>query len=187
MKLIKTYPGADVIITKLSRYHSEEARNVSFDISNDDKDIGHSIVLRENNVYPNRCGLIVISSKIDDKVKQRLGELVLFGLSNYSKQDIELIEKNKVRYFTMKKIMELGLQDSCDSAMESAINFKKLCISIDLDCLDSAFAEKGFPGGLSTRQLICVLQRFKQMKNLRTVEIAGDNTDIIAKIVKELG
>lgn len=182
MKLVKTYPEADEIILKLNLYHNEEGKDVSLEVSSDEKEIDDSIVLRKENSYPNGYGLVVISSKIDEKLKGK--QAVLLGLSNYSRQDIQLLEKT--RYFTMKKITELSLAEVCDLVMENSRGFEKLCLSVNLNCLDSAFSPEGVPGGLTTRELIYIIQRLKLMKNLRTAEICGENPDIIAKLVKEL-
>ena len=70
--------------------------------------------------------------------------------------------------------------------------------SIDIDVLDPAFAPgTGYiePGGLSTRELIYLIQRIKLLKNIRKYDLVEVNPDrdislttckAAAKIVKEL-
>lgn len=188
MKLIKTCPESEETLSRLGLYHSEEGKAVSLEVSGDENKIEDSIVLRKENIYPDGYGLVVISSKIDDRIKSKIEnkQIVLLGLSNYSKEDIELLEANRIRYFTMRKTMELSLSEVCDLVMESSISFEKLCLSVNLDCLDSAFYAGGIPGGMTTRELIYMIQRLKRMKNLRTAEICGGDPDIAAKLVKEL-
>ena len=82
--------------------------------------------------------------------------------------------------------------------MSIAKEWDAMYISIDIDVLDPAFAPgTGYcePGGLSTRELLYMIQRLKWLKNYEIadiVEIAADkdinNMTICAaaKIVREL-
>jgi len=185
MKLIKTYAGADDIISELGRCHNEDGKDVQFEISKDESSLDDSIALRQENKYPEGFGLIVISSAINEKLLQRK-DIVLLGISNYSKKELEELEGNKVRYFTMKKITQIGMEEIIDIAMENAVRFGKLCISVNLDVLDRAFCSRGVVGGMTTRELICAVQRLKMMKNLKAAEICGDDSKISAKLAKEL-
>ena len=182
MRLIKASKNSDDIISELASYPNEEGKQSNIEVY--DYDSGDdAIILRDKNEYPTGYGLIVISLRMNEGVKGRNG-VVFLGLSNYSKEDIGSLAKNK--YFTMKKISEIGLHESVSLAMENAIVFEKLCISIDLDVLDKAFSPDGAVGGMTTRELIYSVQRLKMMRNLRKVEICRDNQEIIAKLVKEI-
>ena len=82
--------------------------------------------------------------------------------------------------------------------MEQARNFSDLYISIDIDILDPAFAPgTGYiePAGLSTRELIYLIQRIKLLKNIKKYDLVEVNPDkdinnmtskVAAKIIKEL-
>ena len=77
-------------------------------------------------------------------------------------------------------------------------NFSDSYISVDIDVLDPAFAPgTGYlePGGLSTRELLYLLQRIKLLKNIRKYDLVEVNPDkdinlmtckTAAKIIKEL-
>jgi arginase family enzyme len=185
MKVIKAYPGAEDIINALRKYSSESGSGIFFEISSDTANIENSIVLRDENKFPSDYGLILISSKIDKKILNRK-DIVILGLADYSRKDIKQLETNRVRSFTMKQITELGLEEAADLVMESAMQFGKLCLSINLDCLDRAFYPDGAIGGMTTRELIYTVQKIKLMKNLKTAEISGSDKDITAKLVSEL-
>jgi arginase family enzyme len=185
MKIIKAYPGADETVRLLNKHGKESAGEMFFEISSDTANIENSIVLRKENEFPTGYGLIVISSKINKKISGRK-DAVIFGLSEYSRNDLRQLETNKIRTFTMKQMTELGIEEAADLVMESAMQFPKLCLSINLDCLDKAFYPEGVVGGMTTRELIYAVQRIKLMKNLKTAEISGNDNEIKAKIVGEL-
>jgi|GEM_PF-2062238 len=184
MRVVKNCAGADDIISNLIMFCNEDGKNTSFEISAGGE-IEDSIILQEENRYPYGYGLIVLSSKIDSGLIGRR-DVVFLGLSNYSKEAITALDADNIRYFTMKKIMDISLGEAAGLAMESAISFDRLCLSINLDILDKTFSPDGIVGGMTTRELIYCIQRIKMMKNLRTVEICGENKEIIAKLVKEI-
>jgi arginase family enzyme len=185
MRVIKAYPEADRITGVLAKHAPESGSSAFFEISSETANAEDSIVLRKENEFPSGYGLIVISSGIDKKILARK-DAVVFGISEYSRDELKQLEANKIRAFTMKQITELGIDEAADLVMESAMQFPKLCLSINLDCLDKAFYPDGAVGGMATRELIYLVQRIKLMKNLKTAEISGSDEGITAKLVREL-
>jgi arginase family enzyme len=185
MRIVKTYPEADGIISALLKYHNEDGKDAQLEITKDESKLEDSIILRQENKYPEGYGLMAISSKIDAKLSARK-EIVFLGISSYSSKELEELEKNKARYFTMKKITQMGMEETVDLAMENAVKSGRLCISINTDVLDRAFCTDGIVGGMTTRELISIIQRLKLMKNLKTVEICSGDKEIAAKLIKEL-
>jgi agmatinase len=64
-----------------------------------------------------------------------------------------------------------------DVIMEFA-NGKELYVSLDIDVVDPVFAPAtGYPeaGGLTSREIIYIMQRINMMKNLRAVDIVEIN------------
>ena len=133
-------------------------------------------------------------------VKEKLikpENIILIGIRNPDMKEVGFLKDYKIRYFTSRQLFN-NLENSCDGIMELARNFSDLYISIDIDCLDPAFAPgTGYlePGGLSTRELIYLLQRIKLIKNIRKCDLVevNPNKDInnmtskaAAKIIKEL-
>lgn len=125
-------------------------------------------------------------------------KVILAGLRNPDKQEFDFIKQKKVQNFTMKEIFDMGIKDFCDTIMENCRQFKSLYVSIDIDVVDPAFAPgTGYPvaGGLTSRELIYLVQRLKLMKNLKVVDIVEVNplkdvskltVQLAAKIVNEL-
>ncbi|MBI5872423.1 arginase family protein [archaeon] len=99
--------------------------------------------------------------------------IILVGIRSSSPEEERFIQENKIRAFTMKKIYN-NLSNSCDIIMETLRGCEAFYISIDIDCLDPAFAPgTGYvePGGLTTRELLYFLQRLKLLKNLKSADI----------------
>jgi len=104
--------------------------------------------------------------------------ILLVGARNFDKQEIEFLEKNKIRKISINQFKEY-LQDTCEIIMEFAQG-KELYVSIDIDVIDPCFAPAtGYkePGGLSSREFIYLIQRINKMKNLRAVDIVEINPE----------
>lgn len=123
--------------------------------------------------------------------------IILVGIRNPDMKEVQVMKDCKIKYFTCRQLFN-NLEDHCDAIMESAKSFSDLYISIDIDTLDPAFAPgTGYiePAGLSTRELIYLLQRIKLLKNVRKYDLVEVNPDkdvnnmtskATAKIIKEL-
>lgn len=161
-------------------------------------------------VYPENAGIIIFDAHPDalspddllcalvnqDVVKKE--NIILVGIRNWDKDEIEFIRKNKIKYFPMKEIIANGVHEVSDSFMSVAKNFSDLYLSIDIDVLDPAFAPgtgHTEPGGLSTRELLFFLHRLKRLQNLRAYDLVEINpskdvkdmtSKLGAKIVVEL-
>lgn len=125
-------------------------------------------------------------------------KVILIGIRNWDGPEKEFLEANNIRYFSMKKITLNTLHDIIDTITETARNWPSVYLSIDIDVADPAFAPgTGYqePGGLSSRELVYAIQRFKLLKNLKLADIVeinpkkdiNDTTSILAaKLVVEL-
>ena len=123
--------------------------------------------------------------------------IILVGIRNPDMKEVQIMKDYKIRYFTSRSLFN-NLQDACDLIMEQARSFSELYISIDIDVLDPAFAPgTGYieSGGLSTRELLYLLQRIKLLKNIRKYDLVEVNPNkdfnlitckTAAKIIKEL-
>ena len=124
--------------------------------------------------------------------------VMIIGLRGFSGEELRFLKDKKILYRTMKQVFDLGVHETCDEVMEFASNFDGTYLSLDIDVVDPAFAPgTGYlePGGLTAREMIYFLQRFKMMKNLKRVDIVEVNPDkdvnemtcrLAAKIVGEL-
>jgi len=127
----------------------------------------------------------------------RSENILLVGIRNSDKREIEFLSKNKIRIISMNQLLD-NLQDSCDIIMEfsntenkkfsvsetpgtqGVPDRKELYVSIDIDVIDPAFAPStGYkePGGLTSRQFIYLIQRINKMRNLRAVDIVEINSE----------
>jgi arginase family enzyme len=107
-------------------------------------------------------------------------QVILVGLRSISKNEIEYLRNKKILYFDMNKIHDLGIHELCEILMENLMRFENYYISLDIDVLDPSFAPgTGYcePGGLSTRDMLYVLSRFKKMKKLKCADLVEVNPD----------
>jgi len=123
--------------------------------------------------------------------------IILVGIRNADMKEISFLKDYKIKYFTCRQLFN-NIQENCDSIMEQTRGFSDLYVSIDIDILDPAFAPgTGYlePGGLSTRELIYLIQRIKLLKNIKKYDLVEVNPDkdvnnmtskTAAKIIKEL-
>ena len=83
------------------------------------------------------------------------------------------------------------LEEICDMIMERARQASGFYVSIDIDCVDPAFAPgTGYlePGGLSSRELIYFIRRLSLLENFRGADIVEINPDKdINRITIKLG
>ena len=108
----------------------------------------------------------------------------LFGMRAWHSSEMEFLSEKKIKFFDMKSIFEFGIKNLCDTLMENVKDFRKLYLSIDIDVLDPAFAPgTGYcePGGLSSRELIYLVQRLRNLRNLKFVDIVEANPKLDEK------
>lgn len=123
--------------------------------------------------------------------------IFLVGIRNLELIEVEYLKKKQINCFPMKELAE-NLHEICDSLMEATRKLDALYLSIDIDAVDPAFAPAtGYiePAGLTSRQLIYLLQRIKLLKNLRAADLVEINpkkdinnmtSKLGAKIIAEL-
>ncbi len=102
--------------------------------------------------------------------------ILLVGLRNMSIEEKKFLEKNNMVYFTAQDLM-FDFHDKLDSIVEFSEG-RDLYLSIDIDCVDPAFAPGvGYRevGGMSSRELLYFLKRASKVKNLRAVDLVEVN------------
>jgi len=106
--------------------------------------------------------------------------LIYVGVRKIYNNELKFLKENKIKYFDMDKIFDLGVKEACDCVMESCRDFSDLHVSIDIDVLDPSCAPgTGYleSGGLLSRELFYFLKRLKLLKNLRRADIVEVNPD----------
>jgi len=105
--------------------------------------------------------------------------ILLVGIRNSYTDELKFIVERKIRAISINQFL-LDIEDSCDILMEFS-NGKELYVSLDIDVVDPAFAPstgyKNEVGGLTSRQLIYLVQRINKVKNLRGVDIVEINSE----------
>jgi len=124
--------------------------------------------------------------------------IFIVGLRAFSKEELRFLRENRINYFMMGGIFELGVEEVCETIMEFATSFDGVYLSLDIDVADPAYAPgTGYiePGGLSSREMVYFIQRLKMLKNLKRVDIVEVNPDkdingmtckLAAKLIMEL-
>ncbi|MBU0957340.1 MAG: arginase family protein [Nanoarchaeota archaeon] len=98
--------------------------------------------------------------------------VLLVGIRNMSREEIKYVSEKKIRIISINQIEE-NIQEMADVITEFA-HGKELYVSLDIDVVDPAFAPSTHyqvAGGLTSRQMIYLIQRIALMKNLRAVDI----------------
>jgi arginase family enzyme len=175
--------SADLVVRELNRLVSEDGKSSSVELCNS---LGEGCVVlggsTEETVKELDVGIVRLDSNC------QLDAEVMVGMRNYNREEFSKFREKRV--FNMKKIFELGIKEVTDLVMENARGFERLYLSVNLSVLDPAFvAGKGHVGGLTSRELIYVIQRMKLLKNLKYVDFVGfcnEDAKLVARMIKEL-
>ncbi len=105
--------------------------------------------------------------------------IILISARNLWDEEIEFIKQKQITLISIDVLQE-DLQGVCDLVMERARNSSGFYISIDLDCVDPAFAPGVIdlePGGLSSRDLIYFIKRLVLLENFKGADIVEINPE----------
>lgn len=123
--------------------------------------------------------------------------VILAGCRSIRNEEKKFLNEKHINIFSCKELYD-DIARACDEIMEEARKFDALYLSIDIDVVDAAFAPgTGYleAGGLTSRDLIYLLQRIRLLKNLKAVDIVeinpskdtnGITAKLGAKIIAEL-
>jgi len=102
--------------------------------------------------------------------------IILISTRCLGKEEIEFIKGNNILWIKMDVLNEL--EEICDMIMERARKASGFYISIDIDCVDPAFAPGTAclsPGGMSSRELVYFVKRLSLLENFRGADIVEIN------------
>jgi agmatinase len=97
-------------------------------------------------------------------------EVCLVGVRSWEDQEIDLIENGGLNVYTAANVTERGMRSVASSVYSKLSDCDAVHISLDIDCLDPAFAPgTGIPdsGGLTSREVITLI------KSLRGLPLVG--------------
>lgn len=105
--------------------------------------------------------------------------VILVGLRNWDKSEIDYIKEKGVNCFTCKEMFEKGFKETVSGIIQIIEN-KNLptYLSIDIDCVDPVEAiGTGYTehGGLSSRELIYALQKIKSTSLVKVADLVEIN------------
>lgn len=104
-------------------------------------------------------------------------DVCLVGLRSWEDQEIDLIESGGLKVFTAADVAERGMKDVARQVHQILAKCDAVHISLDIDCLDPAFAPgTGIPeaGGLTSREVITLIKSLQGLPlvGLDVVEVA---------------
>jgi agmatinase len=97
-------------------------------------------------------------------------EVCLVGVRSWEDQEIDLIENGGLNVYTSAEVAERGMKSVVSRVYSKLSDCDAVHISLDIDCLDPAFAPgTGIPdsGGLTSREVITLI------KSLRGLPLVG--------------
>ncbi len=104
-------------------------------------------------------------------------DVCLVGLRSWEDQEIDLIENGGLNVFTAAEVAERSMKTVAGEVYEILKKCDAVHISLDIDCLDPAFAPgTGIPdsGGLTSREVITLIKSMQALPlvGLDVVEVA---------------
>lgn len=105
--------------------------------------------------------------------------IILIGARNLSLDEREFLKENGITWISMDVLQE-DIHEVCDIVMERAKDSGGFYVSIDMHCVDPAFASgvyEGEPGGMSSRELIYFIKRLSLLDNFKGGDIVEINPD----------
>ncbi|MBL8099206.1 MAG: agmatinase [Anaerolineales bacterium] len=104
-------------------------------------------------------------------------DVCMVGLRSWEDQEIDLIENSGIHVYTAADVAERGMKNVADSVYNILNDCDAVHISLDIDCLDPAYAPgTGIPefGGLSSRDVLTLIKGTQGLSlvGLDVVEIA---------------
>jgi arginase family enzyme len=130
---------------------------------------------------------------IADKLVER-DKVIIVGIRNWSGDEKQYLDVYRIKHFTMKQLQLTGFNNFLDGLTETVSSWPSIYLSIDIDVADPSCAPAAShiePGGLSSRQLINLVQRIRLLKGLRMADIVevdpkNDLNDITSKLAAKL-
>ncbi len=104
-------------------------------------------------------------------------DICLVGLRSWEDQEIDLIENGGLNVYTAAGVAEHGMKEIAAKVRQILTRCEAVHISLDIDCLDPAFAPgTGIPeaGGLTSREVITLIKSLQGLPlvGLDVVEVA---------------
>jgi agmatinase len=104
-------------------------------------------------------------------------DVCMVGVRSWEEQEVDLIENGGIHVYTAADVAERGMKNVADSVYNILNDCDAVHISLDIDCLDPAYAPgTGIPefGGLSSRDVLTLIKSTQGLSlvGLDVVEVA---------------
>ena len=90
-----------------------------------------------------------------------IDNLFFLAIRSIEREELEFYNNNPVNVLTSKEIYNIGIKNTINAVIEKMSKYKHVYITLDIDCLDPAYAAgTGTPqfGGLYSRELLTILE-----------------------------
>lgn len=108
---------------------------------------------------------------------REVSRMAIFGVRSWTPEEYALAKANRVQVYSMTEASREGLSEVTDAVMTFMRSCSRFHVVLNLDVVDPAFAPgllSPVPGGLTSRELLYVLQRLKLIKTLGNISIIAD-------------
>jgi len=116
------------------------------------------------------------------------GNVILMGQHSWSKEEKDFIDHNRINNYSMREISQEGYFEVSEAIMNTAKTFSNLFIFVDSNIIDYPAIRSSWVGGLTTRELVFFLQRFKRLTNFGAAQLVIPPVDgrIAVKLLAEM-
>jgi arginase family enzyme len=108
-------------------------------------------------------------------------DVILIGIRNWDEEEVNYLKEKNIKYYRAKDIFEKGVKKTIKEILSLILqNNKQLYLSLDIDVVDPTEAiGTGYleHGGLSSRELIYLLQEIKKTKLITHADIVEVNPE----------
>jgi agmatinase len=124
--------------------------------------------------------------------------VIIFGVRRWDGEEKQFLETSKIKPVSMRQVEMNGLSDVMDGVTELMNSWQSIYLSIGLDVADPSCAPGVLDpdsGGLTARQLLYMIQRFRLMRNIKMLDLVcidaekdvnGMSAKLAAKVLSEL-
>lgn len=102
------------------------------------------------------------------------GNICFIGIRSIEPDEYEFKEKNHINVITAYDCHRFGIEKAAEAAVQQMSKYQKVYMTLDIDCLDPAFAAgTGTPqfGGLYSRQLLDLLETLFSRLNIIAFDV----------------
>ena len=105
--------------------------------------------------------------------------LIYFGVRDTEKEEDQIIQSKKIKYFSVNDVRNIGLKSCIDQTIDQFVSTDLIYISFDIDALDCDLFSRGtgtpVSKGFLTEEIISIIKEVKDTGKLVALEICEIN------------